>query len=136
MLKRIGAAGAIAWATPVISSLTTPAHAATSFVTCGHACDHCATNRDLCGEAGELNQCFCTPRVEGGDCFCGEVVFCASTHDCTSDSQCGDLGSGNWICSLVCGCSGMVCIPPCGSTDRVGGRAGAGAGATSAGTTV
>jgi len=135
MLKRIGAAGAIAWATPAISSLTTPAHAATSFVTCGHTCDHCASNPDLCGQAGDLGQCFCTPRADGGDCFCGEVVFCGSTHDCTSDSECGDLGSGDWICSLVCGCSGQVCIPPCGSTGRAG-RFAAGQGATSAGSTV
>jgi len=134
MLKRIGAAGAIAWVTPVISSLNTPAHAATSFVTCGHTCDHCATNPDLCGQAGELNRCFCTPPADGGDCFCGEEVFCASTHDCTSDSECGDLGS-NWICSLVCGCSGQVCIPQCGSQDGAR-RVGAGHGATTAGRTV
>ena len=133
MLKRIGAAGAIAWATPVISSLNTPAHAATSFVTCGHTCVHCESNRDLCGQAGELGDCFCTPRADGGDCFCGEEVFCSSSHDCTTDSECGDLGS-NWICSLVCGCSGQICIPQCGSTDRAARITGHGE--TSAGRTV
>jgi len=128
MLKRIGAAGAIAWVTPVISSLTTPAHAATSFVTCGHTCDHCDSNADLCGESGPLNRCFCTPRADGGDCFCGTEVFCTQTHDCETDSDC-DQG---WFCANVCGCSGQVCIPQCG-TD--GARVAAG-GETTAGRTV
>jgi hypothetical protein len=134
MLKRIGAAGAIAWATPVISSLNTPAHAAVSFVTCGHTCVHCDTNADLCGESGPLNRCFCTPRADGGDCFCGQEVFCASIHACSVDSDCADLGSG-FICSDVCGCGGgLFCIPQCGTGERVGQNTGHGA--TTAGRTV
>lgn len=114
MLKRIGAAGAIAWATPVISSLNTPA-SATSFVTCGHTCVHCENNTDLCGKGGPLNTCFCTPRTDGGDCFCGEEIFCASSHACGTTSDCDDLGS-TWICADVCGCGGgSFCIPTCGS---------------------
>jgi hypothetical protein len=134
MLKRIGAAGAIAWATPVISSLTTPAHAATSFVTCGHTCIHCDSNDDLCGAAGAFQQCFCTPHVGADECYCGEEVFCSSTHACETDENCSDLGSG-WLCAEVCGCGGgQFCIPRCGSTERVAARVGGGA--TSAGRTL
>ena len=95
MLKRIGAAGAIAWVTPVISSLTTPAHAATSFVTCGHTCIHCESNADLCGQAGPFNQCFCSPRLDNAsDCFCGEEVSCAATHACADGQRLRRPGIG------------------------------------------
>jgi hypothetical protein len=132
MLKRIGAAGAIAWATPVISSLNTPA-SATSFVTCGHTCVHCDSNSDLCGQAGPLGRCFCTPRADGGDCFCGEEISCASTHACGATAGCDDLGPG-WICADVCGCGGgSFCIPTCGSFDAHGASV---RGATTAGRTI
>ena len=131
MLKRIGAVGAIAWVTPVISSLNTPAYTATSFVTCVH----CETNTDLCGQGGPLGTCFCTPRADGGDCFCGEEIFCSSTHDCGTTSDCDDLGP-TWICADVCGCGGgSVCIPTCG-TDFAAPHGAAARGATTAGRTV
>ena len=44
MLKRIGAAGAIAWVTPAISSLSTPAFAASQGnSTCSSPCTDCFT---------------------------------------------------------------------------------------------
>ena len=115
MLKRVGAAGAIVWVTPVISSLTTPAYAATSFVQCTQTCVHCEDNDNLCGRSGPFNRCFCTPPADGSPCFCGEEIDCSQTHPCgVGAADCSDLGP-DWICSDVCGCGGgQFCIPPCG----------------------
>ena len=118
MLKRIGAAGAIAWVTPVISSLSTPAFAASQGnSTCSSPCTDCFTggNSSVCGNDGV--DCLCSTTVEG-ECFCGSdfIAPCAGASNCRSSAEC----QSGWRCvNVVClSCGGVgvgtQCLPPCG----------------------
>jgi hypothetical protein len=126
MLKRIGAAGAIAWVTPAISSLTTPAFAASQgSSTCSSPCTDCFTDgvSGVCGNDGA--PCLCSTTVEG-DCFCGSdfIAPCAGVSNCRSSADCD--GNPGWRCvNVFClGCGGVgvgtQCLPPCG--DPTGGQ--------------
>jgi len=108
MLKRIGAAGAIAWATPVISSLNTPAFAAGTQPTV--TCDDCSAaclGQVLCGEA-----CGCLETTEGR-CFCHEASVCSELQSCSTSGDC----LPGWACANSC-CDGPRCLPPCGIAER------------------
>lgn len=106
MLKRIGAAGAVAWVTPVISSLTTPAHAAGTQPAGG--CSDCSSvcPQAICGET-----CGCLPTVEE-TCFCHEFSACADLTSCASSEDCPP----GWACASSC-CGVPLCLPPCGQID-------------------
>ena len=132
MLKRIGAAGAVAWATPVISSLTTPAFAQTVSPgacpawNCGDPITQCGGK--ACPEG--LGICICDDDVDGNpfcwnDFDCNDVgaVACETNADCAN----------GWRCTSSC--CGQTCAPPCGvcGADAFRGFAPAAAGRTGSG---
>jgi hypothetical protein len=115
MLKRIGAAGAVAWVTPVISSLTTPAYADGIGSLPGGRCSppgNCQRGFTNCGTCGEIDGSFCftTPTGAGfcgADSFCDEVQPCASGScpagfECAVGSGCDCLSVGPGVCLPVC----------------------------------
>jgi len=119
LLKRLGAAGAVAWATPVISSLTTPAHAAGTQPT--GSCSECAgdfcAGQTICGEStgDDFPLCPCAQRVDGQGCFCYDDDYCVNRTPCTTQSDCP---SGE-VCVHTCcdqSIGSAVCFPPCRST--------------------
>jgi hypothetical protein len=145
MIKRLGAATAVAWTAPVLSSLGTPAFAqAVSCRDCvalGQPGDtHCAQQPD-CGAEPSGNPCSCL-RTRGDTCGCHSCVFCDNpmVTPCGTQPGAGPCPPG-WLCALSC-CSDpvatddFVCLPSCGAGDNpdpcVGQRA-AGSGRTSMG---
>jgi hypothetical protein len=103
-LKRIGAAGAIAWVAPAISSLNTPAHASSAPVqgcTNVFACDVQAT----CGSS-----CNCVPTTEQTG-FCHQGIDCGGAQTCRASSDC----PAGWACASTCCVGRLVCVPPCGN---------------------
>ena len=107
MLKRIGAGAAIAWSAPILTSIKTPAFAATGFPC--HTCDPnvpCGP-LDACGPSGT---CACFVLQNGGGCLCGAFPsnFCADYPPCNTDADCP---SGQ-LCYLSC-CPTGICRGPC-----------------------
>jgi hypothetical protein len=121
MLKRIGIAGTVAWVTPVVTSLSTPAFAA-SVPTGG--CSNVAACNFPVNQCG--TRCTCVPTTEG-TAFCHQGFTCGTTDACTSSSQCPE----GWACTTTCCPGGTFCAPPCGTTNRQ--TAGTSTGATSIG---
>jgi hypothetical protein len=107
-LKRIGAAGAAAaWTAPLLSSLRTPAFAAS--VVCGPACpDFNCGAFQVCGSGG-IDICVCDQTIETR-CFCWANFFCSDpgATACASSSDCPT----GWAC--VTTCCGQTCAPDCG----------------------
>ena len=118
MLKRMGAGAAVAWSAPVLTSLSTPAFAATP------TCDQCA---------GE----FCAGQTQCGDqppfgCFCAQIVgseptcFCYHDNVCTERTPCpngqGDCPSGQTCVHTCCDdvVGSPVCFGPCGESGSQG----------------
>jgi hypothetical protein len=104
MIKRIGVASAVAWATPVITSLQTPAFAQ-------------SVSRPNCPCFSECGPgCFCLTSVEGQE-FCSQDFACGTTSACQTSADC----PSGWFCQPaqtgeVCtGLCGQVCVPPCGT---------------------
>jgi hypothetical protein len=124
MLKRIGAAGAIAWVTPVISSLTTPAYAATSGL-CAHGY---TCGGELLSCDGESCNCFST--AGGPACTGGATSFCDAFQSCESEA----CPSGT-ACVIDSCCPNPVCLPLCGQTSglRTGAAPLSGSGMTPSG---
>jgi hypothetical protein len=108
MLKRIGAAGAIAWATPVISSLKTPAFAASAITTrpcdspgvCGQGFSACASD--------PFGACFCFGDFNGRG-FCGSNALCSGLSACGVDGSCPP----GFACGIDTCCGSPVCIAIC-----------------------
>ena len=131
MIKRLGAATAVAWTAPVLSTLGgTPAFAQQQ------ACSDCApfgstgseacANQPDCGAEPSGNPCSCLREVRTmtRNCACHSCVFC----DNPAVTPCGgQMGAGpcpaGWICAVSC-CSDpasaedFVCHPPCGGGDN------------------
>jgi hypothetical protein len=137
MIKRLGAATAVAWTAPVLSSLGTPAFAqpqsCPGCVALGQPQEtHCAQQPD-CGAEPSGNPCSCL-RTPEDRCVCHSCVFCdnPAVVPCTGQGGCPQ----GWVCAISC-CSdpGTVddfrCLPACGSGVNpdpcVGARAGTGA---------
>jgi hypothetical protein len=106
MIKRIGAGAAIAWTAPILTSIRTPAFAASP--SCAEPCDAVCGNFPSCGSS-----CFCS-RDAGGACFCWTDNLCANLQDCgpgnscptgqTCVSTCCDQANGTPIkCFSTCG---------------------------------
>src|SRR3989442_7962121 len=133
MLKRIGAGAAVAWSSPVLTSIRTPAFAASGGGLCGpdQGCGgRCAT---LNGSTGCLDapsssvglcncglECFDGLTTEGvcqnfQNTFCGCCVTpCTNSSDCPPGQQClcSQNGCGMSICLSCCGAN---CCFDCGS---------------------
>lgn len=110
MIKRVGAATAVAWTAPVLSSLRTPAFADYGVCReCALGDDFCF-NQPTCGTAG-ANPCSCL-RTEGNACACHACVLCSSATPCENTGQCPP----GWVCALSC-CSAnrtdFRCHPQC-----------------------
>ena len=115
MLKRIGAAGAVAWITPVVTSLNTPAFAASQP---GGNCSACGGDfcfgQTTCGEGASL-PCPCAQRVDGQGCFCYEDDFCINRTTCAQQSDCPD----GEVCVHTCCDTELgtaVCFPACSNS--------------------
>jgi hypothetical protein len=114
LIKRAGVAGALVWSAPVLSSLTSAAHADGSVVPvpCPGGCDpnNPCFGQGPCDAPGEVF-CSCVPEVGTGDCFCHESSSCSALRDCTTNADCADLTG--YVCATSC-CANAKCIPPCG----------------------
>lgn len=127
MIKRLGAATAVAWTAPVLSTLggATPA-----FAQYGSSCqgcvalgqpgsEHCANQPD-CGAEPSGNPCSCL-RQNDNTCQCHSCVFCdnPAIAPCASTADCPP----GWLCALSC-CSDpaatddFVCLPGCNRGDN------------------
>src|SRR5437879_816786 len=100
MLKRIGAAGAVAWVAPAISSLNTPAFAASGPK---QGCDNPIPCANPCGPG-----CTCVPTTEESG-FCHQGISCDGAQTCSTSREC----PAGWACASTC-CAGLICVPPCG----------------------
>ena len=119
VLKRIGAGTAIAWATPIVATMNTPAFAASppSGDDCLDCAGHICLDQGPCGDTGPLRGCFCSQVVGNtSQCFCYENRFCSDVTPCPNGQ--GDC-PGNTTCAHSCCDSSVgspVCLPPCGTT--------------------
>lgn len=107
MLKRIGAAGAIAWVTPVVTSLNTPAFAQTQSREEHPECVR-ATCSNFVPCSSSNTDCVCVSTDQGGFCVPGSTT-CASLQPCPSglSSEC----SGGAVCASGTCCGEPVCVP-------------------------
>jgi hypothetical protein len=110
MIKRIGAGAAIAWTAPILTSVRTPAFAATPT---------CVTGDCACGDPCNVP----IPCHDRTDCNCWVH---ASSRSCTClffVQSCGDFGLCPGGADSECGaglccvdtCCGFTCTPACGS---------------------
>jgi hypothetical protein len=121
MLKRIGAGAAVAWTAPILTSIRTPAFAATPTGCSGCPADGCpGSDFQPCGDGGCTEGactgglgCFIHENTEG-DCVCLQNVFCSCVVACSSSADCA---SGCCIPNTGCG-SGGVCVDCCGQNCR------------------
>ena len=118
VLKRIGAGTAIAWATPIVATMNTPAFAASP--PSGDDCPDCTGDicfdQGPCGDTGPLG-CFCSQVVGNTTrCFCHEARFCNDVTPCPGGQ--GDCPSGTTCAHSCCDAfiGSPVCLPPCGTT--------------------
>jgi hypothetical protein len=128
LLRSIGIAGAVGWATPVITS----SRAVASVDRCSkrrarRLCKGTPCNCDgqswLCGacssDVGDGSYCFV--RFGNLRCICAEDVFCSEAGTCITDADCKAQSLGN-ICLTANGCTGCgtskgvcstrCCLPP------------------------
>ena len=106
MLKRVGAGAAIAWSAPILTSIKTPAFAATNVFPCTLCDPNVPCNvLDPCGPSGT---CACFVLANGGGCLCGAFPsnFCSDYPPCSSDADC--RVSEGYVCQL------FVTTPPTG----------------------
>jgi hypothetical protein len=119
MLKRIGAGAAIAWTAPVLTSIRTPAFAATPPPDCPP--ESCPGTPCQTGGCQEGLACFVYgPDTEGRN-HCYQDIFCTCVVPCSISSDCGP----GQFCQPNTGCgSGGVCLDCCGQGCRAasGGR--------------
>jgi len=105
LLKRVGAAGAIAWTTPVITSLRTPAFGASPGphpecveASCGNFVECTSLNPD----------CICVNTDQGGFCVPGSTA-CADLTDCPGGTS-AECGPGE-VCATDSCCGVGQCVP-------------------------
>ena len=107
LLKRAGATAALAWSAPVLTSMGTPAFAASGPCACA---PFTCPNAAYCPNSN----CFCAEKLSG-ECFCTDVIYFNKPPDppiCANDADCKALGfPGIEICvqgDPECGWSGNV----------------------------
>src|SRR4030081_2374443 len=85
MLKRIGAGAAIAWTAPILTSVRTPAFAA-SAGPCAPPCGcFCGGQAKVCG-TDPNGDCLCGITTED-TCFCGSDIGCGANGFCSSSAD-------------------------------------------------
>lgn len=102
LLKRAGVVGAIAWTTPVIASLRTPAFAESPGPDPECAGEECGSFVVCSSNAN----CFCFTSAEGGG-FCLNSVSCDPLLDCPGGTV--DCPSGQ-VCLVDTCCLRPVCV--------------------------
>jgi hypothetical protein len=132
LIKGAAVGSALVWTAPVLSSVTSPA-AAASAADCGQGWA-CADGgaATVCGQSAQGN-CLCYAETapgtgKTGDSFCGQDFFCnAAGPTCNPDGSCPP----GYQCQSGC-CGENICAPLC---DTVLARtfAPAGSGATNSG---
>jgi hypothetical protein len=114
IIKGAAVGTAVVWTAPVLSSITTPAFAA-SAAGCGEgfSCGGAAT---VCGQVPGGFECLCykktTPRSgDTGSTFCGQDFSCGTFADsCGPDGEC----PAGYQCQSGC-CGDNICAPECGT---------------------
>jgi hypothetical protein len=105
MIKRIGAAGAVAWVTPVVTSLHTPAFAQS-------AIEHPECVRATCQTfvpcSSSNTDCVCVSTDQGGFCFPGSTL-CSDLQTCPGGST--DECAAGTVCAVDTCCQVGVCVP-------------------------
>ena len=117
LIRRAAAGAAVAWATPVLTTMATPAHAQAGTPPPCDCADPCQTAFFVCGESPEpCCPCFCVQKADGG-CACIISIFFSA--GCSGDGDCGP--------GLVCVrpfCDPLtLCVAPCGAPLPPGARA-------------
>lgn len=110
MLKRIGAASAIAWSAPILTSFRTPAFAQVYCTEC--AGDFCF-GQTICGDQPPLG-CPCA-QIVGSEpsCFCYHDDFCVNRTPCPGGQT--DCPPGQTCVHTCCDAAigSPVCWDPC-----------------------
>jgi hypothetical protein len=118
MLKRIGAGAAVAWATPVLTSVRTPVFAASGGSCPSDCCvpGVCISEQCICESCGcktgrcTSPGCFAAFNTEGMCQFfqregCPCLARCSNSSECPPGQQClcPDNGCGVSVCVSCCG---------------------------------
>jgi hypothetical protein len=114
LIKRMGIGTAVAWLTPVVTSLGS--HAEAGCIECGSQdCSWtCGGVLFQCGQGcGPLGDAYCSPDVDGV-CFCWENSFCSQVSDCVQNSDCPP----GYACIPGTCCGTNKCLPACGMGPR------------------
>jgi len=114
LIQRLGVGTAVAWLTPVVSSLGSRAEAQCEPCEGGN-CDWCCGGViTQCGVGcGPLGAGYCSHDTDG-NCFCWENSFCAEVADCTQNSDCPP----GYACIPCTCCVTSKCLPACGMGAR------------------
>jgi hypothetical protein len=117
LLKRLSAGAALAWTSPIIMSVRTPAFAQGSPPGICNCAPYDCDNPAPC----PISSCsfdHCVQKLNG-DCACGfdPIMSFGDYPICQSDEDCNAEGETDWMCVTVdpkCGATGNVaCAPPC-----------------------
>jgi len=116
LIKRLGVGTAVAWLTPVVTSLGSRAEAGCcQCVEGGCSCDWtCGGTLYQCGVGcGPFSAAYCSRDVDQ-NCFCWEDSYCAQSSDCTVNADCPP----GYACIPNTCCGTPKCLPGCGSGPR------------------
>lgn len=109
MLKRIGAATAMAWTVPVLSTVGTPAFAQYGRCPADCADNPCGVNPEAnCGQNPQTGQpCLCAQDLgaQGCDCFqpiCGAGPACGAAGECPAGYGCVSCCGEPFQCAPLC----------------------------------
>ena len=116
MLKRIGTGAAVVWTAPVLTSMRTPAFAASGTACLGIGCfSDCSITRNSFPACPDV--CMCGPNCvyaqdTSGVCRNFEPICCACVDACRDNSQCPE---GYFCVCTWMDCGLSVCVPCCGN---------------------
>ncbi len=120
LIKRLGMGTAVAWLTPVVTSLGSKAVAG-GCLACNGEPGQCSCATFVCGGSlcqcgqgcGPLGDAYCSGDTDG-NCFCWENAFCSEVSDCTQNSDCPP----GYACIPDTCCGTPKCFPACGMGPR------------------
>jgi hypothetical protein len=117
LIKRLGVGTAVAWLTPVVTSLGSKAVAGGCPACDGNECScqwSCGGSLCQCGQGcGPLGAAYCSSDVDG-KCFCWEDSFCSEVTDCATNADC----PSGYACIPGTCCGTNKCLPACGMGPR------------------